>query len=145
MDAVNGDELEGREGINPFDFWTGADFKLRVKKVAGYPNYDSSEFVNPATLEGLEDAQLESIWNRQHKLQPLVAPDQFKSYDQLQNRLNLVLNLKSSEQPNLLHLLDVEPPPRKMYQMYHLNHSSKPAWRLVSKNRYLPPRSTNRW
>ena len=96
MDAVNGDELEGREGINPFDFWTGADFKLRVKKVAGYPNYDSSEFVDPATLEGLEDAQLESIWNRQHKLQPLVAPDQFKSYDQLQDRLNLVLNLKSS-------------------------------------------------
>ena len=46
MDAVNGDELEGREGINPFDFWTGADFKLRVKKV-GYPNYDSSEFVTP--------------------------------------------------------------------------------------------------
>ena len=44
MDAVNGDELEGREGINPFDFWTGANFKLRAKKVAGYPNYDSSEF-----------------------------------------------------------------------------------------------------
>ena len=96
MDAVNGDELEGREGINPFDFWTGADFKLRVKKVAGYPNYDSSEFTDSAVLEGLEDSQLESIWNRQHKLQPLVAPDQFKSYDQLQERLNLVLNLKSS-------------------------------------------------
>ena len=94
MDAVNGDELEGREGFNPFDFWTGADFKLRAKKVAGYPNYDSSEFVDPGTLEDLDDAQLESIWNRQHKLQPLVAPDQFKSYEQLKNRLNAVLNLK---------------------------------------------------
>ena len=94
MDAVNGDELEGREGFNPFDFWTGADFKLRVKKVAGYPNYDSSEFNTPGTLEDLDDAQLESIWNRQHKLQALVAADQFKSYDQLKARLDLVLNRK---------------------------------------------------
>ena len=97
MDVVNGDALEGRDGINPFDFWTGADFKLRVKKVAGYPNYDSSEFTDPGTLEELDDAQLESIWTRQHKLQPLVAPDQFKSFEQLQERLNLVLNLKSSK------------------------------------------------
>ena len=96
MDAVNGDELEGREGINPFDFWSGADFKLRVKKVAGYPNYDSSEFANPGTLEEHDDAQLESIWKRQHALQPLVADDQFKSFEQLQERLNLVLNLKNS-------------------------------------------------
>ncbi len=94
MDAVNGDELEGREGINPFDFWAGADFKLRAKKVAGYPNYDSSEFKEAATLEDLEDAQLESIWNRQHKLLPIVGPEAFKSFDQLQERLNLVLNLK---------------------------------------------------
>ena len=97
MDIVNGDELEGREGINPFDLWTGADFKLRVKKVAGYPNYDSSEFAAPGTLEDLDDAQLESIWNREHKLQELVAPDQFKSYEQLKNRLDLVLGRKSSE------------------------------------------------
>jgi len=94
MEAVNGDELEGTEGINPFDFWTGANFKLRAKKVAGYPNYDSSEFQTPDTLDGLDDPQLESIWNRQHKLQALVAPDQFKTYEQLQARLNAVLNLK---------------------------------------------------
>jgi hypothetical protein len=94
MEAVNGDELEGRDGYNPFDLWSGADFKLRAKKVAGYPNYDSSEFAEPGTLEDLDDAQLESIWNRQHKLQELVAPDKFKSYEQLENRLNMVLNLK---------------------------------------------------
>ena len=96
MDAVNGDELEGREGYNPFDFWTGADFKLRAKKVAGYPNYDSSEFNPTGVLEDLDDAQLESIWKRQFPLQPLVAPDQFKSYDELKVRLDRVLNLKSS-------------------------------------------------
>ena len=93
MEAVNGDELEGREGINPFDFWTGANFKLRAKKVAGYPNYDSSEFADPSVLDDLDDAQLESIWARQHQLKPIVAPEVFKSYEQLQERLNLVLNL----------------------------------------------------
>ena len=96
MEAVNGDELEGREGINPFDFWSGANFKLRAKKVAGYPNYDSSEFQDVGTLEDLDDAQLESIWKRQHSLQTLVAEDQFKTYDQLKARLDSVLNLKSS-------------------------------------------------
>ena len=97
MDVVNGDELEGTEGINPFDFWSGANFKLRAKKVAGYPNYDSSEFQAPCTLEDLDDAQLESIWNRQHKLQEIVAPEMFKSYEQLQERLNMVLNLKGGQ------------------------------------------------
>jgi len=96
MEAVNGDELEGRAGYNPFDFWAGANFKLRAKKVAGYPNYDSSEFESPGTLEDLDDAQLESIWKREFALQSIVAPDQFKSYDQLQERLNAVLNLKKS-------------------------------------------------
>ena len=60
--AIAGDSLEGREGINPFDFWQGADFKLRAKKVAGYPNYDSSEFLTPGVLDDLDDDQLESIW-----------------------------------------------------------------------------------
>ena len=97
MEAVNGDELEGRAGYNPFDFWAGANFKLRAKKVAGYPNYDSSEFESPATLEDLDDSQLESIWKREFALQSIVAPDQFKSFDQLQERLNSVLNLKKPE------------------------------------------------
>ena len=96
MECVNGDELEGREGINPFDFWTGCDFKLRAKKVAGYPNYDSSEFLPAGTLEDLDDAQLESIWKRQHSLQALIAADQFKSYDQLKERLDKVLGRKAS-------------------------------------------------
>ena len=96
MEAVNGDELEGREGINPFCFWSGADFKLRVKRVAGYPNYDSSEFHAAGTLEDLDDAQLESIWKRQHSLNAIVAEDQFKSYDQLKARLDRVLGRKGA-------------------------------------------------
>ena len=99
MDAVNGDELEGREGINPFDFWTGADFKLRMKRVAGYPNYDTSEFMESGTLENLDDAQLESIWKRQYGLQPLVAPDQFKSYEDLKARLDKALGRSTGASP----------------------------------------------
>ena len=99
MDVVNGDELEGRAGINPFDLWQGADFKLRVKKVAGYPNYDSSEFAAPGVLEEHDDAQLESIWNREYKLQELVAPDKFKTYDALKARLDLVLGRKTAGTP----------------------------------------------
>ena len=92
-------EFEDEEAINPFDFWQGANFKLRAKKVAGYPNYDSSEFQDVGTLEDLDDAQLESIWKRQHLLQTLVAEDQFKTYEQLKTRLDSVLNLKSSRTP----------------------------------------------
>lgn len=101
MDAVNGDELEGRKGFNPFDIWEGADFKLRVKKVEGYPNYDASSFAEPGTLESLPDAQLESIWKRQHKLQPLVAPDQFKSVAELQAQLDRVLGKTTTAKPTV--------------------------------------------
>ena len=97
MDAVNGDELEGRPGINPFDFWSGANFQLRAKKVAGYPNYDSSGWMQQGTLEDLDDPQLESIWTRQHALAPLAGADMFKTYEQLQERLNMVLNLKGGQ------------------------------------------------
>lgn len=83
MDAVNGDELEKRAGFNPFDLWEGADFKLRVKKVEGYPNYDASAFEAPSVLCGLDDAQLESIWKREYPLEPIVAPDKFKSPEEL--------------------------------------------------------------
>lgn len=95
MDYVNGNEVEGRKGVNVFDFWKGANFELRVKKVAGYPNYDSSTFSAPGVLENFDDAQLESIYNRQHKLQPLIAPDQFKTYEELQDRLNIVLGIST--------------------------------------------------
>lgn len=91
MDVVNGDELENRVGFNPFDLWEGADFKLRVKKVAGYPNYDSSSFAERDTLGGLDDAQLESVWNRQYALQELISPENFKTYDELQKQLDRAL------------------------------------------------------
>ena len=91
-------EFEDETPINPFDFWVGANFKLKLKKVAGYWNYDSSEFAASAPLLDDDDA-MEALWKKQYSLAELVAADQFKSYDQLQNRLQMVLGRKSSNRP----------------------------------------------
>tara|TARA_X000001382_G_scaffold95944_1_gene70347 strand:+ start:2643 stop:3575 length:933 start_codon:yes stop_codon:yes gene_type:complete len=81
--------------INPFDFWQGANFKLKLKKVAGYWNYDSSEFASPGPLLDDDDA-LEAIWKKEQSLQDFVAPDKFKTYDELDKRLNYVLGQTST-------------------------------------------------
>ena len=87
-------EFEDETPIDPFDFWQGANFKLKAKNVAGYRNYDSSEFAAPGTLLSDDDA-MEAIWKKQYALAELVAPDQFKSYDELKKRLDSVLGAKS--------------------------------------------------
>ena len=84
-------EFEDEEAIDPFDFWQGANFKLKAKNVAGYRNYDSSEFAAPSPLLEDDDA-LEALWKKQYSLQEFTNPDQFKSYDELETRLNSVLN-----------------------------------------------------
>ena len=83
-------EFEDEEAIDPFDFWQGANFKLKAKNVAGYRNYDSSEFASTSALLD-DDEALEAVWKKQHSLAELVAADQFKSYDELKTRLNSVL------------------------------------------------------
>jgi hypothetical protein len=88
-------EFEDEEAIDPFDFWQGANFKLKAKNVAGYRNYDSSEFTAQSPLLDDDDA-LEALWKKQASLQEFVAPDQFKSYDALKTRLNFVLGNKAS-------------------------------------------------
>ena len=88
-------EYEDETAINPFDFWQGANFKLKLKKVAGYWNYDSSEFAAPAPLLDDDDA-LEAVWQKQYSLTALTAADQFKSYDDLNKRLKMVLGQKSA-------------------------------------------------
>ena len=83
-------EFEDEEAIDPFDFWQGANFKLKAKNVAGYRNYDSSEFAAQGALLDDDDA-MEAIWKKEYSLAELVAPDQFKSYDELKKRLDYVL------------------------------------------------------
>jgi len=89
-------EFEDEEAIDPFDFWQGANFKLKAKNVAGYRNYDSSEFaaVSPL-LEDSDDDALEALWKKESSLQEFVGADQFKSYDDLKKRLGYVLGNKA--------------------------------------------------
>ena len=80
------------EPVNPFDFWEGANFKLKLRKVDGYWNYDLSSFDNKsALLEGDDDA-LEGIYGKQYSLADFTSPTNFKSYDELKTRLDAVLS-----------------------------------------------------
>jgi hypothetical protein len=88
-------EFEDEQAIDPFDFWQGANFKLKAKNVAGYRNYDSSEFAPAGPLLEDDDA-MEAIWKKQYSLAEFIAPDQFKSYDELNNRLGQVLGNKTT-------------------------------------------------
>jgi hypothetical protein len=88
-------EFEDEEAIDPFDFWQGANFKLKAKNVAGYRNYDSSEFAAAGPLLDDDDA-MEAIWKKQYSLSELVAADQFKTYDELKKRLDYVLGSKGT-------------------------------------------------
>jgi len=88
-------EFEDEEAIDPFDFWQGANFKLKAKNVAGYRNYDSSEFAAVSPLLKDDDA-MEGLWKKQYSLAELVAADQFKSYEDLKKRLDYVLGNKST-------------------------------------------------
>ena len=83
-------EFEDEEAIDPFDFWQGANFKLKAKNVAGYRNYDSSEFTAVTPLLDDDDA-LESVWKKENSLKEFIDADQFKSYDDLKKRLEYVL------------------------------------------------------
>ena len=88
-------EFEDEEAIDPFDFWQGANFKLKAKNVAGYRNYDSSEFARPDALLDDDDA-MEAVWKKEYSLSELVAADQFKTYDELKKRLDYVLGNKGT-------------------------------------------------
>ena len=94
-------EFEDETPVNPFDLWEGANFKLKICKVAGYWNYDKSEFDSPSALHQ-DDDELERIWKQQYSLSAFTAADQFKSYEELQARLNEVLGInKKSAAPTV--------------------------------------------
>ena len=83
-------EFEDESPINPFDFWEGANFKLKIRKVDGYWNYDKSEFETPSALG--DDSVIESVWKKQYALKEFTASTNFKSYEELKTRLDAVLS-----------------------------------------------------
>jgi len=80
-------EFEDENAVNPFDFWKGANFKLKIRKVEGYVNYDKSEFSAASELFDGDDAKLEALWKKQYALKEFVNPKEFKSYAELKVKL----------------------------------------------------------
>ena len=97
-------EFADETAINPFDFWGGANFKLKIRRVEGYQNYDKSEFDKASALFD-DDARLEEVYNKQYDLNEFTAADKFKDYDALKKRLENVLGLN---QPVKRPVLDEE-------------------------------------
>ena len=97
-------EFADETAINPFDFWSGANFKLKIRRVEGYQNYDKSEFDRSSALFD-DDAKLEEVYNKQYDLNEFTAADKFKDYDALKKRLENVLGLN---QPVKRPVLDEE-------------------------------------
>ena len=84
-------EFPGEEPVNPFDFWNGADFQLKIRNVAGYRNYDKSEFKAPSALFEADEVKLEATYNQMFDINEFVEPTSFKPYDELKGRLQVVL------------------------------------------------------
>jgi hypothetical protein len=91
-------DLDTEPKVNPFDFWKGANFKLKmtrqVANIGGrqvsFPNYDESTFLTPGPLSE-DDSVLERIWKESPSLLEIIDKKHFKSYDQLKARLEEVL------------------------------------------------------
>ncbi len=91
-DFVDPDDVK----FNAFNFWEGANFKLKIRKVEGYRNYDKSEFEAPSALFGGDDNKIEALWKGEHSLKELLDKKHFKSFDELKKKLEAVLGLSSS-------------------------------------------------
>jgi len=83
--------FEDETPMNPFDFWEGADFKLKLRKVEGYWNYDKSEFADPSPVFD-NDEEIEALWKKQYPLSEFTSASNFKSYDELKTRMETVLS-----------------------------------------------------
>ena len=83
-------QFEDEKACNPFDFWEGANFKLKIRKVDGFWNYDKSEFEPVGKIKSTDD-EIDKIWKSQYALKPFVDPSNFKTYDELKSKLNTVL------------------------------------------------------
>lgn len=108
LNAAMNPEFDGDEPMNPFDLWEGANFRIRIKNVEGYRNYDLSKFDSPSKLFEDED-KMEAVWKQCHSLADLVATDKFKSYDDLKARMNRVLGL-DVKKPVLMNSKSESPP-----------------------------------
>jgi len=94
-------QFEDESAVNPFNFWEGANFKLKIRQVEGYRNYDKSEFEAPSAVAD-DDSEIEKLWKASYSLKALVDPSLFKTYDDLSSKLARALgNVKGASKPAL--------------------------------------------
>lgn len=117
--------------VNVFDFWQGANFKLKIRKVAGYINYDKSEFEEPTALLGGDDAKLEALWKKQHALKEFTNPENFKSYDELKSKMESVL--KGGSEGKAKTAEEMEEIEEEVEQRFGSAPKSKPAPKMPEK------------
>jgi len=96
ISSVLNPEFKDETPLNPFDFSEGANFKIKIRQVDGYANYDKSEFASQSKLN--DDTKCEAIWKQQYVLQDLISEDKFKSYQELEARFNTVIGSGSSSE-----------------------------------------------
>tara|TARA_B100000131_G_scaffold96599_1_gene93692 strand:- start:9885 stop:10781 length:897 start_codon:yes stop_codon:yes gene_type:complete len=89
-------QFADEQPVNPFDFWEGADFRIKIRKVEGWTNYDKSDFAPVSALHGGDDAQLEEVYSKIHSLSEFTSPENYKSYDELKAKLNRVLGVEAA-------------------------------------------------
>lgn len=98
LNEVMNPQFEDETPLNPFDFWEGANFKLKIRNFEGYRNYDKSEFEAPTPLSS-DDKILEGIYSNLYKLQDFLAPSNYKTFEELDAKLKKVLLLEDDETP----------------------------------------------
>ena len=90
ISSMSNPEFEDETPTDVYNFWEGANFKLKIRKVDGFSNYDKSEFITPAPLFE-DDSEMERVWGEEHSLDEFVKEDNFKTYEDLKARLDVVL------------------------------------------------------
>ena len=85
--------------VNPYDFWEGADFKIKIRKVEGWVNYDKSEFSSPSSLYDGDESRLTEVYDKLYSLQDFLEPSNYKTYDELSMKLNKVLGIDAGHAP----------------------------------------------
>ena len=92
-------QFADEDPVNPYDFWEGADFKIKIRKVEGWVNYDKSEFATPSALHGGDEARLTEVYDQLYSLQDFLKPENYKTYDELSMKLNKVLGITAGHAP----------------------------------------------
>ncbi len=111
-------QFEDEKPINPFDFWEGANFKLKIRNVEGYRNYHKSEFDSISSISDSDDA-IEAIWNKQHSLTQFLDEKHFKSYDELKKKFEMVMGLNggaaATKRADEINLEGIEETPKSAF------------------------------